>query len=175
MFLLGVGQICVRFPLVANVVDALEEIFDVNRILVIFCGIEGWVLGVSCEVTLLCLLHAAWDDPRVLRVNVEALSRFNFVLGDDDGRHLRCEATGVLAFGDRPILVASNKHIRSVKVTTKRASLCLSCNRLSFLLAMITVLIVSAVPISVLCLCHPHPVFVRLDSSLVPKSYGLDR
>ena len=56
------GQIGVRFPLVADVVDALEEIFDVNRILIIFCGIEGRVLGVSCEVTCFGVFHATLDE-----------------------------------------------------------------------------------------------------------------
>ena len=148
---IGLGQTCVCFPLVANVVDTLEEIFNVNRILIIFCGIErSWILGVSSEVTCLGVLHTALDDARVLCVNVEALSWFNFVLSDDDGWHLCCEATCVLAFGDLSILVASNKHIGSVKVAPQRASVCLSYSGLWFVLTAIACLVLSAVPYSLL-------------------------
>lgn len=145
MVIVGLAQVCVCFPLVADVVDALEEIFDVDRILIIFCRIEGWVFGVGLEVTCFGVFHAALDDAGVLCVNVEALSWFYFVLGDDDGWHFCGEAAFVLAFGDRCVLVASDEHIGSVEVATQRRSVCLSFKGLQVLLAVIALLLASAV------------------------------
>jgi hypothetical protein len=168
------GQIGVRFPLVADVVDALEEIFDVNRILIIFCGIEGRVLGVSCEVTCFGVFHAALDDAWVLCVNVVAVSWFYFVLGDDDGWHFCGEATFVLAFGDRCVLVPSDKHIGTVEVATQRASVCLSLKRLQVLLAVITLLAFSAVLHSLSSL-HQLRRLTGIDGSLFPEGDSLSR
>jgi hypothetical protein len=95
------------------------------------------------------------DDARVLCVDVEALSWLYFVLGDHNGWHLGCEAASVLALGDRPILMASNKHIRSVEISTCMTTLCLSYSRFwKLLTVIITMLIVSAVPHSLLFLYH---------------------
>jgi hypothetical protein len=135
-------------------VDTLEEILNVNRILIIFSRSKGWVLCVSSKVTLLFMLHTL-DNTWVLCVNVEALGWLYFVLGDHDGWHLGCEAASVLAFGDRPILMASNKHIRSVEISTCMTTLSLSYSRFRKLLTVIiTMLIVSAVPHSLLFLYH---------------------
>ena len=112
----GLAQICVCFPLVADVVDALEEIFNVYRILIIFGRIEAWVFGIGLQVTCFGVFDAALDDAGMLCVNVEALSWFYFVLGDDDRWHFCGQATFVLAFGDRCVLMASDKHIGSVEV-----------------------------------------------------------
>ena len=178
MILIYLRQIWPRFPLVPNMIDALKEILYVNRILIIFSRSKGRrVLRVSSEVTLLFVLYTL-DDARVLCVDVEALSWLYFVLGDDDRWHLRCEATCVLTLGDRSALMAlmaSNKHIRSVNITTCRISLCLLYRRLGLLLTMIlAVLIVSAVPHSLLSLDHLQSLLLfKCWWYRISKSYSL--
>lgn len=168
------AQACVCFPLVADVVDALEEILDVDRVLMIFGRIESWIFGISCEVAGFGVLDATLDDARVLCVNVEALSWLDFVLGDDDGWHFCGEAAFVLALGDRCVLVASDEHIGSVEVATQRRSVCLSFKGLQVLLAVIVLLLASAVLQSLFCLHRLYLLF-SIASSLITKSDGLSR
>jgi len=141
--------------------------------LIIFCGIESWVFGVSLEVTCFGVFHAALDDAWMLRVNVEALSWFYFVLGDDNGWHFRGEATFVLAFVDYCVLT-SDEHVGSVEVATQRASLCLSFKGLSFLLAVIALLVISAVLHSLFSMHHLR-LLSSINSSLFPESDSLSR
>lgn len=152
MIIIVLAQVCVYFPLVADIVDALEEILDVDRILIIFCRIEGWVFGVGLKVSCFGVFHAALDDAGVLGVDVEALSWLYFVLGDDDGRHFCGEATFVLALGDCCVLVASGEHIGSVEVATHRCSVRLPFKGLRVLVAVIALLLASAVLHSLFCL-----------------------
>ena len=110
----------------------------------------------------------------MLCVNVEALSWFYFVLGDDDGWHFCGEAAFVLAFGDRCVLVASDEHIGSVEVATQRCSVCLSFKGLRVLLAVIALLLASAVLHSLFSMHHLR-LLSSINSSLFPESDSLSR